>query len=462
MNIVIVILLFIAPIISSAQPRIAVRPESFRFTVPGPVVRDGARVTITNQGNELLKWLSEIEIIQEPENGSPPRDDEGDLLATFQWNRVGDNNLKPGIALEPGSGHLILSSNDPPYLAILEHDDSYQFLRVLNEWELNAAPLSIACLNNIIYVVTAGNNYLKRYDLEGNELERLNLQFIPLSITCNQEENWLILLAAQRNHLNFLDEQGEQFGWVSRGIQNAGAVVWMSEYDGSLWISNGTVIFASELDLPNHNLQTFLQYRIPNVQEPNLFDGMGHDGRSLVVGSFDQEGYMVVDDGFRNYRWLRIVPLSGQIEPDSSQVVQVIFNFEDLVDGDYEAGMIFMSNDPDNEVEYVTIEIHLTGGPEVEAKWPVSAGYPARVNFVSLYPHGIFPDDTCRALVEIWNLGSETLVVRNIRIEGQGYFCAGDSAMIRSGMSLPLEIIFSMDDIGSYDGRLNFDSKVKR
>lgn len=99
--------LLLVPSILLAQPRIRLSQDYYCGSIPGAIVREALIDTIFNDGDEILRWGAEIEIISEPEE-MPGRDDPGRLLNDFIWHRVGAGDLKPGIAYDPGSQDIFL------------------------------------------------------------------------------------------------------------------------------------------------------------------------------------------------------------------------------------------------------------------------------------------------------------------------------------------------------------------
>ena len=57
--------------------------------------------------------------------------------------------------------------------------------------------------------------------------------------------------------------------------------------------------------------------------------------------------------------WLRVDPISGTVDPDSSQGVEVTFDATRIGAGDYYADLLIASNDPDPEENPDTVSVHL-------------------------------------------------------------------------------------------------------
>ncbi|MCF7810017.1 S8 family serine peptidase [bacterium] len=70
-----------------------------------------------------------------------------------------------------------------------------------------------------------------------------------------------------------------------------------------------------------------------------------------------------------NFRWITVEPSESPehgIDPNGDIDIDVIFNTEDLVEGDYEADILIFSNDPENPVVYVSVMMFLNGIPLIE------------------------------------------------------------------------------------------------
>ena len=63
--------------------------------------------------------------------------------------------------------------------------------------------------------------------------------------------------------------------------------------------------------------------------------------------------------------WIGVDPNAGTTAPDSTDSLTVTFDAHDLLGGEYEADLVFTSNDPDEQTVLVPALLHVTGIPEL-------------------------------------------------------------------------------------------------
>jgi hypothetical protein len=70
--------------------------------------------------------------------------------------------------------------------------------------------------------------------------------------------------------------------------------------------------------------------------------------------------------------WLSVNPINGILDPGESEIVTLDFNAEDLEEGIYNADIVITSNDPDNPV--INVPIQMTVGEIQEPHWVFEGG----------------------------------------------------------------------------------------
>ena len=71
--------------------------------------------------------------------------------------------------------------------------------------------------------------------------------------------------------------------------------------------------------------------------------------------------------------WLRVEPSAAVVPPGGRLDVAVTFDATGLFGGDYAADLELTSNDPDESLAVVPVQLHVTGIPRIEARGPSSA-----------------------------------------------------------------------------------------
>jgi len=114
-------------------------------------------VTLSNGGGSDLRWTAAGTIIREPggrdantrevrnvdgsvKPAGPRRDNAGDVLARFTWNRVGQWNYK-SAAWDYNDDLLFLGSYSPNWMAVVDPNNNYQTIR---DWNPNGNCMGIA------------------------------------------------------------------------------------------------------------------------------------------------------------------------------------------------------------------------------------------------------------------------------------------------------------------------------
>ncbi len=127
-----------------SPPIIVIDPESVSDALLTGEVSEWI-LDLANDGGSDLRWETDIEIVQEPgrdENSrslrsvdgkaaGPVRDDLGEELGRFQWNRAGQQNYKAGIAFDPDNELMLITTYSPNWMAVVDPENDYEIVR---EW----------------------------------------------------------------------------------------------------------------------------------------------------------------------------------------------------------------------------------------------------------------------------------------------------------------------------------------
>ncbi len=408
-----------------AQPQIEVQPQAFEL---GPDDPNPARLgfTITNAGDDTLDWISRCEIIMQPGNAGPRRDNPGDIIGSFVWDRVSHGQYKTGIAYDADDELVILTDSQQNYYGVLDPWNNYQVVR---EWrgEGQNMPISITWLNGIIYATTNGHNYLLKWDIGGNNLGRLNTgDIIPSTIAASPQLGLLFIHDARRDHGIYIQgTNGENLGPIAdylnfNGQQTVRSILWVDDdIDGKLWCQTIGYVWELIVDEQTWRVTGALQnFALSggNEQDTVQLAGVGHDKFNLLVGHAQRQDYLVVDDGIAELFWLRWTPHSGSVPPHQSTDATCAVDISGCISGVYETDLHILSNDPVNPDVVVNISIVVQSRPLISIEWPEEAAFPDSIDFNRYFP-AVLIDSTYTIPIRITNGGAVDLEVDEIRID---------------------------------------------
>ncbi len=203
-----------------------------------------------------------------------------------------------------------------------------------------------------------------------------------------------------------------------------------TDYNSITVCSNGWVSFTSQqtwftdADYPNGN-QAF-----GAILAAQTFDLDVNDGGALRFYTNRDERYAVIswDDipqygqgGGNRSTFQIIIYGDGMIkfqygddnDPTGENVVVGIQNAEGLFEGDYEAGLHIISNDPENGDVEVNVHMFVTGAPDIGVEWAEEAGFPREINFNDAYLD-VFNGGSYDVPITIANEGTAELSVEGI------------------------------------------------
>jgi len=401
---------------ATGPPAIVVEPNAIEDDLNTGDVAEHV-INIANEGDALLRFTIEHEILEEPERddgvrrNGPLRDDLGDEIAQFNVGQVPWSGLAWDGELMWGVGGDLMVAFDPEAEEIVE------------DVNLNVQYMGMAYDGRDFWVGRFGgdnrNPVLQQIDREGNVLENIQVQgMIVFGVAFDGENLWYYSADFQEENMIIrqITVEGEPIRQIDcRNIlQGFGfSLEWIPEHDdGHLW----TVSFQE---------QTLYQLNVAGdepeiVQETqiNLGDqyGLGHDGENLWYST--ERTWYVIDDGIREHRWLSYEPDEGEIEPDDDIDVFVTLDAAGLIEGDYEADIHFLSNDPDNADVVVNVTIFVTGVPVIEVTWSEEYGYPDEIDWNMAFPD-LFTGESYQVPITVHNVGTAELTVDEISCENE-------------------------------------------
>ena len=443
--------LFSAPVIGLVTDP---DPMDFELFTGGT---DEGLITVGNDGVNPLNWIAEIELIENGRDAGgrelrqvdgaagPKRDEPGEVLDEYEipypsttglaWDP--DNELIWGYVNEYPRGQGAIFAFDPAQGEVVaEYNGIEAHHQTLTYWE------------GLLYVQgnnRAGNTIFV-YDLEGNQVERINtpfqLSFRYSTISAWDDQALFFIRGTQTPN----GRQGEgydavyvytwpDFDEVARipdaaetGDRSTCGVLWVpKDKDGQLWVDGSDRLYELNVD-DDWNCELVQEFRVaPTVERA----GMTHDQhdiwravRQWRGGGPIQDHTMLqrIDDGVSEAYWIGIAPEEGEVIAGESQDLLLALNAFGLAEAVYEANIHFLSNDPANPDLVVPVSLTVTGAADINAEWDEDFGYPDVLDWNLAYSE-LYSGGPYDLIVEVANEGSEALEVNNVSCNN-GFFTA--------------------------------------
>ncbi|MBT7615667.1 MAG: DUF1573 domain-containing protein, partial [Calditrichaeota bacterium] len=477
---------------SFSPPILIVEPDQIQVDLPTGDMREFI-VDLVNDGEADLRWWSDKLIIEEPEDArdnssrrmrstsadqGPKRDELGDQLGIYGWDNAGANRYK-NAAYDHNNEWMWLATYSPNWIKAISFDEDYEnFNDEVEDFQPGGNPMDIAWLDGRLFVIHWANQALYRYDADGNNLGEINFQFRPCGVGASFEMGLLFVQEDNPNnnrdiHVLQMNEDGEveeQIGLIDNyrplmGNQWSRNVEWVDDHpDGQLWVHTSTREL-HQFSIDTNDWQAIDRVQVlQNFGGNQEYGGVAHDMNNLWHGGWDQNEYVIIDDGVEEIRWLSWEEKSGLIESGESEDVIVTINSDGLIAGDYIADLNIYSNDPDfpNDIPDVAIRITLSvvGVPNIIVL-PGGDGFDP-LDFERVY----FGYPTSR-IVTVFNDGTDDLEISEVISDGNPdcYVEEDDIAnlIIRPGAEAPLNIWYNADPErpGVQEARLRFMTNVE-
>jgi len=375
--------------LASLPPEIVPNPNGIEeelFT--GEVV--DVVLELANEGEALLRFWIEHEIEGEPDEEAPERgddgvgprrDDLGDLLFTFAWQNAPVNRYKAGIARDYDNGWMWITSYSPNWIAAVDPADEWEIQIQFQPQGTN--PMGAGWINGALHTVPWANQFLSRWDAEGNALGNLNLPSRPTACTASVENGWIMWIDdGQYNlHAHELDDEGglgdEVFSLPIRQGPIANhwprSVLWVDEHpDAHVWVNARANVWNLTPNDDFDGFEVFQEFN-PGGNNRQDWDGVGHDGENLYIGTYGEQNYRIFDDAHIEMAWLAYEPTEGEVEGGDAMDIIVTLNAIGLIEGAYDAVLLITSNDPDDELTEVFVTLDVIGASDMYAEGPGAA-----------------------------------------------------------------------------------------
>ncbi len=446
-------------------PEINVEPQAIEVEMLTGDVEEHI-INILNDGVAVLRFEIEKEIIAEPERDvitrrarkaslsagqGPQRDELGDILQEFQIDRASwsglawDGELMYGINFE----QMQMVAFDPEREEIVE------------EINLGARYLGMAFDGEFFWSSRLADEgqqpMLARYDREGEMIDNIVVQGVFIYCVAFDGENlWYYGINFQNENivLRQINFDGEILREIEIGnvIDDFGlSMCWADHPEGNIWtISWGRGVI-QQIDISADQPEIVQEARI---EASNMY-GLEHDGENLWY-STNQGVWYVIDDGVQETNWLRFEPESGAIEPGEDMDISVTIDADGLFDGEYEAELHVLSNDPDDPDIIVIVFADVTGAPVLRAEWDEDFGWPDVVNWNAAY-EDLFVGRPCAVPITIVNAGADELIVEGLNCENEEFNVQDENFRLDPREEREIQIILDTQEPGEYESLLTIE-----
>ena len=354
----------------------------------------------------------------------PCRDDEVEVKERFSWGRAVVNTYKAGIAWDSDNEWMWLSTYPSNWIGAINPANDFSEMIF---WRTHGqSPMGMTWIDGVIYNVSRRENWLGRWDAEGNNLGNLNLGMEPTALTGLQRDNLLLVIDDDhRENIEVFTTEGEHVGTINNYleyIQNepCRSICWVARHaEGQLWLNTPQHIWELAVNTQDWEITDLVQdMEWDGSQE---WDGIGHDGNDLWLGAYNLHEYLIVDDRIDEHNWLTFEPSWGTLEFRESMEVLITLDAHYLSTGVNRDTLHFRTNDPEAPDLEVTVTMNVEGRSLIHTV-PIAKPLPNAPDEL------VFPDTyigeglESRIPVVIRNSGSENLLIEPPEYENEEDF----------------------------------------
>ena len=402
---------------------------------------DQQNVTITNNGDALLRWTSELVV-----NSVPERDRNARSLRTTGPERI-DPTRDPrggpdGVGYEWRSSH----EWDGPNFEWIDITENGERLAGGDDWLSAGLALGwdFPWYGQNYGSLKACSNGWVTFDVNHN-VSGISLPQAPAAGAPNA------LLLANNYDLN-TNVAGAMYFWTNQ--QDMAVISWV----GVAQYAQAGVLQTFQIILQDNGMVTY-QYRdLQNVNGSLSNIGFeSPDGQAGLNIAYHQANFlendMAIGISDNWVDWVLWAPQEGEVESGQSSDIVVSFNADGLIGGSYEATLSIFSNDPNNQQMDVAISLEVTGVPLIAANWAEGAGYPDVVDWNLVY-EDLFTETPYSVPIVINNDGTTTLTVNSISCENQEFTADLGQFDLAPGTSQEVILTFTAADGEEHNAEL--------
>ncbi|MBM3328406.1 MAG: choice-of-anchor D domain-containing protein, partial [Calditrichaeota bacterium] len=470
---------------TTSPPEIVVDPQAIETDLITGESEEHV-INISNNGEALLRWDTDVEIVREPEGGlrrdasgrelrdaegGPRRDNPGDLIAQFAGpNQV--NQYWSPVGYDMDNDLVFLASYTNSLIVVYTHDN-YQNFQEVRRWAM-PNPMDGCWMDGVLYSNQHGQAFLHRWDANGNNLGNFNVGFTFYGVAADQDNRRMFFREQvapnydiRVHEVNDQGQLGQRLGSISNYLQFLDnqimyQIEWVFRHpEGQLWISQSNIQQIRQIQVNEENwqaIQRVVSFANGGANQP--YDAVVHDGHNLWQGGYALANFRIYDDGMQELYWLMYDPQSGEIEAGGDQNIVVTLDATGLIGGDYEAVLSIFSNDPANPQVDVNILAHVRGAAAVQTN-PIAHpmdNAPEVLNFANTYVNG-----QSQLRVVLTNSGTEALRFEGVEIDNPDEFGTDLDVDIELAPreQTSFYLLFHPQDIGQREGRITFISTAE-
>ncbi|NQU05130.1 MAG: hypothetical protein HQ568_03485, partial [Calditrichaeota bacterium] len=393
-------------------------------------------------------------------DNAPNRDDQGEIVDQFSFNRIGAGSYKNGIAWDWDNNWMWLASYTEQGIGAVDPRDNYS--EVVWQDLGGNRPMGVGWHNGVLYVDYWSNSYLTNLDEDFNEIGTIQLPGRITAIDC--ADDFIIAITDDDWDIEIVDYNGEDIATIPsaewRGLignETPRSLCWVDEHnEGKLWLTANEHIWQLDINTDNWEVNGLIS-DFDWSNGDNDWDGLGHDGENLWIGANNQSDYFIVDDGIVEMFWLRTDITAGEIEGDGSLDVSVILNAVRLVGGDYVGELHIRSNDPDDATAIVNVTMTVDDAADIDVSWDEEWGYPDIIDWDQAFP-GIYTNQTYQIEITALSTGVVELDVDETFINDDVFTADVDDFSLEPHEYQTIIIAFAPESAGEYNTTMTFIS----
>ncbi len=299
---------------------------------------------------------------------------------------------------------------------------------------LGGSATGMEYVGNTCYVVTytGAQTVLQTLDVESNSVTTVGSVAAGIIISLGKDGNGeLFALNLSDDMLYHVD--------ASTGVGTAiGSVGFDANYaQGMGYDPTNDVLYLAAFN----NSTGFGELRVADTET----------GNTLAIGTLgagDEMDMLTFIGGAGSGDWLTTLPLEGIVPSGGSLAINVTFDAEGLVGGDYAANINVYSNDPVTPVAVVEATMDVTGAPNIETE-------PTSVDFGN-----VFVGYHSMSTLIVSNTGTDDLTITGVSFNNPIFGMLGITFPITltSGTSTLFDITASSTNVGNVSGVLTISS----
>ena len=382
---------------------------------------------------------------------APLRDDPGDIIETI---------ITPFRRFQTMTwdGENIWGTDDGHNLFAIQTER--RLVTLFQQLEFSMAAIVFDGRNLIVSCFGWHDNF-RIFDLEGNLLNTFDLPIWEVRSMAFDGENHIFMHSWFDDKIHVLSV--EDFTEVAcfeipEELVNDEIlyIIWVpSHLDGQLWGRGRNGIYQFHIDFSD-------DWAIEVVSEHDwgfeaqFYTILTHDGQNFIAGSFESRNIFVIEDDIDEYFWLDVNPESGEIAAEDETEITVTLDPSGLFDGDYQANLHVMSNDPTNPDVAVEINLTVEGIPTIDLRW--LEGHEENLIDWEEYYRETFRNGEYAVPIRVRNAGSAELEIEEISFDDEAFHTDNQQFTVPMRDERTIEIMFTPEEVGEFQSVMRIRS----